>query len=97
MRGQDIDKNDNEEVHIEGCGSEPMRRTYKYFAKNRRMLVSKLENAQRMRNDVIYKTIVRDMKKFFIEDFNSSTNYIKGKRRKSPIFFYNCFSDYIQT
>jgi hypothetical protein len=37
------------------------------------------------------------MKKFFIEDFNVQTNFIKCKRRKNGLFYVNCVIDYVQS
>lgn len=39
------------------------------------------------RRDVIFKTIIRDMRKFFINDFNECTGYVKRKRYKRKDFY----------
>lgn len=49
--------------------------TYKFFTMLRK------RRPQKLRIDVVYKTLLRDMKKFFISDFNILTNFIKCKRR----------------
>lgn len=35
-----------------------------------------------IRSDVLYKTIIRDMRKFLSKDFNTKTMFIKRKRYK---------------
>lgn len=40
------------------------------------------------RRDVIFKTIIRDMRKFYIEEFNLFTGYSKKKRYKKKGFYY---------
>ena len=43
-----------------------------------------------VRSDVLYKTIIRDMRKFFSKDFNSTTMFIKRKRYKENDYFLGC-------
>ena len=47
------------------------------------------------RRDVIFKTIIRDMRKFFIEDFNTCTGYVKRKRYKRKDFYLTWVDEYI--
>ena len=44
-----------------------------------------LETKQRA--DVVLKTILRQIRRHYINLFNQSTNYIKSKRGKGPDFF----------
>lgn len=45
----------------------------------------KLETLQRP--DVVLKTILRSIRRYYIVKFNKTTNYIKCKRGKGPEFF----------
>lgn len=47
------------------------------------------------RRDVVFKTIIRDMRKFYIEDFNKCTSYVKRKRYKRKDFYLTCVDEYI--
>lgn len=42
------------------------------------------------------KTIIRDLRKFLIQDFNSTTSYIKKKRYRTPQFYLECLKTYIE-
>lgn len=44
----------------------------------------------KVRNDVIYKNIVRDFRKYYHDEFNAATSFIKKKRYKSNKFFVTC-------
>jgi hypothetical protein len=48
-----------------------------------------------IRSDVLYKTIMRDMRKFFSKDFNRHTMFIKRKRYKCEQYFFMCLKDYL--
>ena len=48
-----------------------------------------------IRSDVLYKTIIRDMRKYFSKDFNSRTMFIKRKRYKCDQYFFLCLKEYI--
>ncbi|CDW84859.1 UNKNOWN [Stylonychia lemnae] len=48
-----------------------------------------------LRSDVLYKTIIRDMRKYYSLDLNGSTNFIKKKRHKDDKYFYECIFEYI--
>jgi len=48
------------------------------------------------RRDVIFKTIIRDMRKFYINDFNECTGYVKRKRYKRKDFYLTCVDEYIE-
>lgn len=48
------------------------------------------------RRDVVFKTIIRDMRKYYIEDFNKVTGYVKRKRYKRKDFYFTCVNEYIE-
>jgi len=48
-----------------------------------------------LRSDVLYKTIVRDMRKFYTHEFNDETKYIKRKRYRNPEFYFECLNQYL--
>lgn len=48
-----------------------------------------------LRSDVLYKTIIRDLRKFYSQDFNESTMYIKRKRYKPESYFIDCLKEYL--
>ena len=48
--------------------------------------LSKL-NSDKIRYEVIYKNLVRDVRKFYSKDFNENTDFIKKKRKNSNEFF----------
>ena len=41
-----------------------------------------------LRSDVLFKTIIRDMRKYYSLDLNGTTNFIKKKRHKDDRYFY---------
>lgn len=49
-----------------------------------------------MRRDVVYKTILRDMRKFYTRDFKKSTLYMQRKRYKSNEYYAQCLKYYLQ-
>ena len=48
-----------------------------------------------LRYEVIYKNLLRDLRKFYIVDFNKATDYIRKKRRLQPDYYFNCLKAYI--
>ena len=48
-----------------------------------------------IRYEVIYKNLVRDIRKFFSKDFNDMTDFIKKKRKNTSGFFIDCLRSYI--
>lgn len=48
------------------------------------------------RRDVVFKTIIRDMRKFYINDFNECTGYVKRKRYKRKDFYLTWIDEYIE-
>lgn len=49
------------------------------------------------RRDVVLKTIIRDMRKYYLDDFKKATGYGKHKRLKSKSFYLKCVNEYMQT
>jgi hypothetical protein len=49
------------------------------------------------RCDVVYKTLVRDMRKHFLIDFNNFTEYNKKKRYRKPSYYQERVRHYIDT
>jgi len=47
------------------------------------------------RNDVVLKTILRLMKRFFLLQFNTVTSYSKLRREKEPSFYYEKIQEYV--
>lgn len=50
-----------------------------------------------MRADLLYKSIIRDFRKFYIKDFNSETNFILKKRFRERTYYYKCISAYLHS
>lgn len=48
-----------------------------------------------LRYEVIYKNLLRDLRKFYIVDFNKATDYIRKKRRLPPAFYLDCLKAYV--
>jgi hypothetical protein len=48
-----------------------------------------------LRYEVIYKNLLRDLRKFFINDFNEATDYIKKKRKTKPSYYIECLRHYV--
>ena len=48
-----------------------------------------------LRTDVLYKTIIRDLRKFYSNDFNQVTQFIKRKRYKNESYFFQCLREYL--
>jgi hypothetical protein len=40
-----------------------------------------------MRYEIIYRAILRDMRKYFVQDFNMQTDYIDNKRKRELGFY----------
>lgn len=53
--------------------------------------LSKL-NSDKIRYEVIYKNLVRDVRKFYSKDFNECTDFIKKKRKNNNEFFLECLN-----
>ena len=51
--------------------------------------------SDKIRYEVIYKNLVRDVRKFYSRDFNERTDFIKRKRKSSNEFFIQCLESYI--
>lgn len=48
------------------------------------------------RRDVIFKTIFRDMRKYYRQDFNETTGYVSRKRYKRKDFYFVCVDEYVE-
>ena len=59
-------------------------------------VISSLFQANVGRRDVILKSILRDMRKFYKTDFNLVTRYIKKTKGRSEDFMEQCMEEYIQ-
>lgn len=49
----------------------------------------------KQRPDVVLKSILRSIRRFYIGKFNLLTNYIKSKRGKGPEFLVQCLTAYV--
>lgn len=49
-----------------------------------------------IRYEVIYKNLVRDVRKFYSQDLNESTDFIKRKRKNENSFFEDCLRQYVK-
>lgn len=47
------------------------------------------------RKDVIIKTLLRKCRKFFMQDFNAKTNYMKQKRKFTNAIYLNLLKNYL--
>lgn len=47
------------------------------------------------RKDVIIKTLLRKCRKFFMQDFNAKTNYMKQKRRFTSVIYHKLLKSYL--
>lgn len=56
---------------------------------------SQQDPAGSLRSDVLYKTIIRDMRKFYSTDFNDETGYIKRKRYRGNDYFAKSLDSYL--
>lgn len=52
-------------------------------------------NNVHLRYEVIYKNLLRDLRKYYIVDFNKNTDYIRKKRRLAPSFYLDCLKAYV--
>ena len=53
-------------------------------------------HSKNIRYEVIYKNLVRDIRKFISKEFNSSTDYMRKKRKSSPQFYLDCLIQYVK-
>lgn len=51
--------------------------------------------SQSIRYEVIYKNLLRDVRKFYCQDFNEQSRFIKKKRKLGENFFRECLSNYV--
>lgn len=59
-----------------------------------RMLPIPLETTKQ-RQDLVIKTILRTIRKYYLQDFCEKTNFLTKKRRKGPEFLTQTLSFYI--
>ena len=52
---------------------------------------------EKVRLDIVYKAIIRDFRKFYIQEFNSQTEFISKKRYKTQKFYQNCVDQYVES
>lgn len=62
-----------------------------------KMIKFKLANLKgaNLRYEVVYKNLLRDFRKFFISDFNKTSEYIKRKRRLNTHYFIEAVRQYL--
>jgi len=48
-----------------------------------------------LRYEVIYKNLLRDLRKFYLEDFNETTEYFKKRKRNDFSFLIDCLRAYV--
>jgi hypothetical protein len=48
-----------------------------------------------LRYEVIYKNLLRDMRKFYIAEFNMVTDFQNRKKKSSPDFYMECVNCYV--
>eukprot|EP00347_Sterkiella_histriomuscorum_P001878 403370326 len=65
--------------------------------KKSRLIRENLKFIEYQRGDVIFKTILRKMRKFYLEQFNQTSKYVKRKRSKNPKFLVECLENYVLT
>lgn len=56
-----------------------------------RFKLESLENTN-VRYEVIYKNIVRDLRKYYTKEFCRSTNYNRRKKRHTDTFYEECLT-----
>ncbi len=68
--------------------------TYKSFSAHTSKR-EKMHNDHCFRMDVVYKTVLRDMKRYYTDDFNAKTGFINCKRTSKSAFYAGCVVNYI--
>ena len=48
-----------------------------------------------LRYEVIYKNLLRDLRKFYVADFNKASDFIRRKRRLQPTFYIESLKKYV--
>jgi hypothetical protein len=48
-----------------------------------------------LRYEVIYKNLLRDLRKFYLKDFNDATEYFKKRTRNDYSFLLDCLKAYV--
>jgi hypothetical protein len=68
--------------------------TYKSFS-NTASTRDHVLNNQSIWMDIVYKAVLRDMKRFYIDDFNRKTQFIKCKKNNKYDIYAACIIEYI--
>ena len=48
-----------------------------------------------LRYEVIYKNLLRDLRKYYLEDFNEQTEYYKKRKRSDYGYLQECLRAYV--
>ena len=56
---------------------------------------SLVEQKDLVRTDVVYKAIIRDLRKFYNKDFNDVTLFMKRKRYKDQSYYFYCLRKFL--
>lgn len=54
------------------------------------------QNAYEKRRDIVFKSVLRKIKKDFKADFYHHTQYDRTKRSRSPLYYYKCLRLYVE-
>lgn len=49
-----------------------------------------------LRYEVIYKNLLRDLRKYFFQDFNECSDFSRNKKKASPNYYFSCIKEYIK-
>lgn len=52
--------------------------------------------SRKLRKDVILKNLLRDIRKYYSQDMNKKTNYLKKKRSNSQTVYIECIDQYVK-
>lgn len=63
--------------------------------KREKMMMKKSMGNDQVRGDIILKAILRSMRRYYVDQFNSTTNYINKKRHKPDSFLCDKLKIYI--
>ena len=56
-----------------------------------------LDSDLNIRYDVVYKNLLRDFRRYFYNDFNNKTLFIKRKRRQKKSKLNTCIASYLES
>lgn len=60
-----------------------------------RFKLDSLEN-KNLRYEVIYKNLLRDMRKFYLQEFNEATDFCARKKKTNPDFYLQCVKAFVK-